>query len=342
MNCGDGYEITENSGGLHEVGAFVKAVFPAASRAFIVTDQNVYDLYYPCARDSLEVAGFGVFYHVLAGGEHNKQLFAAEEIYKALSENEFSRNDIVVALGGGVVGDIAGFAAATYMRGIGLVQIPTTLVAQTDSSVGGKNGVNYGHIKNMIGSFYQPGLVYIDTQVLKTLDRRQYSAGMAEVIKYGCIRDLEFFDMLLSGECDISRAVMRCCNIKRDIVERDEHDRGERHILNYGHTVAHAIEACTDNRVLHGEAVAAGMYKTACMGEALGITEKGTAERIGEVCSVYGLSVEPPLKWCDLERYIRLDKKRSGDMINEVFLTRIGNSMIKKISVMEFAELLHE
>lgn len=337
VNCSSSYEIIENTGKLNETGAYLKAACPKAKKLLIVTDTNVASLYLQALKNTLTC--FDTFEFICESGEHSKQLFTIDGIYTALMQNEFSRSDIVLAFGGGIVGDIAGFSAATYMRGCNFVQIPTTLIAQTDSSVGGKTGVNYGNIKNMIGAFYQPKLVYIDTNFLLSLSKRHFCAGMAEVIKYACICNETFASELLNGNIDMQDIVMRCCDMKRQIVEADELDLGKRHILNFGHTIAHAIESHSNNAILHGEAVAIGMCVTAKIGEKLGLTKTGTFEHLVSLCEKYGLKTSyAHLNGCIT--YITGDKKRSGDTINEIFLTKVGDCTIQNIKISEFKELI--
>ncbi len=338
VNCGTGYEIIQVNNMLSNVGEYVMLA-AGGSKALVITDINTSRLYLKKVMDSLVATGYTVFSHITSGGEHGKTLSAVEEIYKCLYEHDFHRDDAAIALGGGIVGDIAGFAAATYMRGMKLVQIPTTLIAQTDSAVGGKTGVNLCGIKNMIGSFYQPCLVYIDTAVLETLPPREYRAGMAEVIKYACIYDKELYDSLMQCNCDMDAVIMRCCDIKRQVVEKDERDFGLRHMLNFGHTVAHAIEAASDNTILHGEAVALGMCAIAHAGEALGFSENGTEKRIIAVCEKYGLEYRIP-KYIDYKNYINTDKKIEGYDIREVFLKRIGECSALSIDLNTLRELL--
>lgn len=338
VNCGTGYEIIQVNNMLYSVGEYVKAAADG-SKALIIADMNTSKLYSEMVKDSLEAAGYTVFSHITSGGEHGKTLSAVEEIYRCLYEHDFHRHDAAIALGGGIVGDIAGFAAATYMRGMKLVQIPTTLIAQTDSAVGGKTGVNLYGMKNMIGCFYQPCLVYIDTAVLETLPPREYRAGMAEIIKYACIYDKELYDSLMQDTCDMDAVIIRCCDIKRQVVERDECDLGLRHILNFGHTAAHAIEAASDNTILHGEAVALGMCAIAHAGEALGVTESGTEKKIIAVCEKYGLEYRIPNN-LDYKRYIDADKKIEGYAIREVFLKKIGECSVVSLDLNTLRELL--
>ena len=244
-----------------------------------------------------------------------------------------TRKDYVIALGGGVVGDLTGYAACTYLRGVHLIQVPTTLLAQVDSSVGGKVAINHPRGKNLLGAFYQPERVLIDCDTLKTLDARQVGAGLGEVIKYGCIADAALFERiesLGSREAlmpELDQIVARCCEIKARYVQEDPHDHGVRMQLNYGHTLAHALENGMGYGVLlHGEAVCIGMVAAAKWGEALGVTPAGTDERIKRVLLAYGLPTKEPegLSRKQLAATMALDKKAEGSKVNVVLLTGIG------------------
>lgn len=331
--------IMEN--GFRALGKHVRNVLPHARSVLIVSDDKVYGLYGDEVGASLVSYGFEVQTHIAEGlCELKKTQSTVTEIYKSAIDTKLTRQDAILALGGGIVGDLAGFAAATFMRGINFVQVPTTLVAQTDSSVGGKCGVNFDGTKNLIGAFYNPELVYISPHVLCSLPQRERRAGMGEVIKYGCIRDASLFFDLASGDYDISDVILRCLRIKRDVTEKDSHDSGLRHILNFGHTVGHALEEYTQGEILHGEGVAYGMYAMALAGERLNITARGTAENIKALCEKNGLNTDYT-RYFGFEKYISRDKKRTADGIKAVFLTKIGNSVIREISVAELTELLY-
>jgi 3-dehydroquinate synthase len=262
------YEIEIARGSLAQLGRFVGERTDFA-HAVLVTDSNVESPHAATAAESLSEAGATVDVLVIEPGEASKSIETADALWRQLLELGTDRQSIVVAVGGGVVGDLAGFVAATYARGIRLVQVPTTLLAQVDSSVGGKVGVNLPGAKNMVGAFWQPAGVWIDVDTLETLPPREYTAGLAEVVKYGVILDAEFFDRLESGvtklrERDpemLCETIAHCCRLKADIASADERElTGSRAVLNYGHTVGHALEAATDyGTLLHGEAVAVGM-----------------------------------------------------------------------------------
>ncbi len=233
----------------------------------IITDENTDKLYRQVVTEQLKKVTDDVFYYCFTAGEQHKNLETIYDFYKFFQQNRFDRKTVIVALGGGVCGDMAGFSAATYLRGIPFVQIPTTLLAQVDSSVGGKTGVDFNGAKNSIGAFYQPEFVYINTATLETLPKREFSAGMAEVIKYGCILSEQFFQFLIEQKqsiksmehtvlCDM---IKQCCLMKADVVSKDEKENGLREILNFGHTIGHAIETKLEFELLHGECVALGM-----------------------------------------------------------------------------------
>jgi 3-dehydroquinate synthase len=275
---------------------------------------------------------------VLPDGEQYKTLESASRLFDVLIANRLGRDALVLALGGGVVGDVAGFVAACYQRGVALAQIPTTLLAQVDSSVGGKTAVNHPGGKNLIGAFHQPEAVIADTALLGTLPDRELAAGLAEVIKYGLIRDASFFDWIeqhidelrARDPAALAHAIHRSCAIKADIVARDEREQGERALLNLGHTFGHAIEAATGYRQwLHGEAVGAGMLLAADLSERLGQLPASAVQRLRTLLRRAGLPVEPPRLGaeCVLER-MRLDKKVQAGRVRLVLLNALGRASV--------------
>jgi len=303
LGLGDrSYSIFIGSGMLGDLGRAV-AGFGFSARMALVSNPTVYGLYGDTVKRSLEKEGFRVHDVIIPDGEQYKDFEWLYRVLTSLLEAGLDRRSAVVALGGGVIGDMAGFAAAVYMRGISCIQVPTTLLAQVDSSVGGKTGVNHPLGKNMIGSFHQPSLVWIDTDVLRTLPAREFRAGMAEVIKYGVIRDEEMFHRIgreinaVMGldSTVLSYIIRRSCEIKADVVSEDEREAGLRAILNFGHTIGHAVETLTGyTEYLHGEAVAIGMCCEALLSEEAGIARQGTAGRIRSVVEAYGLPVDLP------------------------------------------------
>ncbi len=302
-------------------------------KAAIVADSNTAPLYSYILSEQLHRAGVESSVVILPAGEETKCAAQLERLYEAFLDFRLTRADLVIALGGGVVGDITGYAACTYLRGVHFVQVPTTLLAQVDSSVGGKVAINHPRGKNLLGAFYQPELVLIDCDTLKTLDDRQIGAGLGEVIKYGCICDAALFDRIESlGSREalmpvLDEIIARCCALKAEYVRLDPHDHGVRMQLNFGHTLAHALEnAMGYGTLLHGEAVSIGMVAAARWGEALGVTPEGTAIRIQSVLKNYHLLTEYPdsLSAASLAATMALDKKAEGSTVRTVLLTEIG------------------
>ncbi len=293
---GKTYTIHIESGVLNQLPDIFKEKHSGKKLA-VVSDNNVFNIYGNTFVKNLKHKGFFVIPIIFEAGEKSKNLTTLNEIYNALADNAFTRSDIVVALGGGVTGDMAGLAAATFLRGMGYIQVPTTLLAMVDSSIGGKVAVDLPQGKNLIGAFYQPDAVYTDPSLLETLSDRWFSDGMAELIKNVIIRDADLYNQLAVDECDrksisknLEDYISASCNIKRIIVEEDEKDNGIRQLLNFGHTIGHAIESVQNFSVLsHGEAISIGMVYITRLTERMGITEKGEAEKITEVLKKYRL-----------------------------------------------------
>lgn len=315
-----GYSIKIGAGNLEYLGECIAALEPLQNvqSVLLVTNERVGPLYGKQVLGSLKQAGFTPLYYQLPDGEEYKSLESAEQLYTTAIENGLDRQSVVVALGGGVVGDLAGFVAATYMRGISLIQVPTTLLAQVDSSVGGKVAVNHPLGKNMIGSFYQPQLVFIDVQVLNTLDPGEVRAGLAEVIKYGVIQDGDFFSYLeehLEQILNLDQGVLsyiikKSCSIKAKVVEKDERESGVRAFLNFGHTIGHALEALTSYRVYrHGEAVAAGMVAAANIAVGRGLLKEEDKNRLEKLLNRAGLPTAVPIAAADIINILPRDKK---------------------------------
>jgi 3-dehydroquinate synthase len=307
-------------------------------RVAIVTNTTVGPLYLQQLAGVLRSRGVEVMSVVLADGERHKDAATLVRIYDALAEHRCDRKTTLIALGGGVVGDLAGFAAATYMRGIPFIQVPTTLLAQVDSSIGGKTGINHALGKNMIGAFYQPRLVLADTQVLKTLPAREFAAGLAEVIKHGLVRDAAFFAwleqnmrQLLDGDPQaLAHAVRRCCEIKAAVVAEDERETGVRALLNFGHTFGHAIESGLGYGTwLHGEAVAAGMVMAADLSQRLGYIAPADVERIVALLKLARLpTVAPDIASGRMLALMAADKKAEGGRLRFVLLDAIGAASV--------------
>lgn len=335
VNTGTPYDVMIGTGLLGKSGELIKQVLPKAERAVIVSDSNVAPLYADTVKASLEAAGYTAFVHVFPAGEANKRLTAIEGMYAAMAAAELSRSDFAVALGGGVTGDMCGFAAATYLRGIAFVQMPTTVLSQNDSSVGGKTGVDLACGKNLVGSFHQPSLVLADVDTLSTLPPRYITDGFGEIIKHGCIKSAELFGLIEQYGTDrekIADFTARSVAIKSGVVERDERESGERMLLNFGHTLGHAIEKCCDfTKYAHGEAVGIGMLMMARAGEAAGLTASGTAHRIEAVLQKCGMPISCEFTPEEICAAAMLDKKRRGEKMNIVLLHDIGDSFVYQI-----------
>ncbi|MEJ8554473.1 3-dehydroquinate synthase [Tepidibacter sp. Z1-5] len=331
------YPIYIEKGLMNNIGEELKKIYKNKKIA-VITDANVEKIYGQKIRDNLK-NDFEVKMIVLEPGEKSKSIDVLQNVYDELLDFKITRADLIIAFGGGVVGDLTGFVSSTLLRGIPFVQIPTSLLAQIDSSVGGKVAVNLPKGKNLIGSFYHPEAVYIDPELLNTLDKRFLYDGMAEVIKYGCIRDENLFQNLLEYNSNkelfdsIEEIIYRCCKIKKNIVESDEKDTGERMILNFGHTLGHTVEKHFKyEKYTHGEAVAIGMYHITKKSENMGITQKGTLDKIKKILIKYKLPYElPNMNKKEVIETINLDKKNKGNDINIILLKRIGDSFLKKI-----------
>ena len=329
------YPIVIGTGTRAEFGAAVKA-HTGASRAFVITVPPVAKRYAPALERSLTAAGIAPKRFVIPDGERSKNLREAEKLYDALLAAGAERGSVVIALGGGVVGDLAGFVAATLLRGVAFVQAPTTLLAMIDSSVGGKTGVNVKRGKNLVGAFHQPRLVWIDAATLKSLPRRELLAGLAEGVKHAAIRDARLFallerelERLLALDPEILLPFLaRNCAIKAGVVSRDERESGERVLLNFGHTLGHAIETLSKYKgVLHGEAVAMGMSFAARRSEELGLATPGSAVRLVALLARAGLPTElPPFPRRAYLEAIAADKKRKDAHVRFVVLRTIGSA----------------
>ena len=315
------------------------ARFAFGSKIALISNPVVYKLYGRTVSGALKNSGYDLIEVLIPDGERYKNLKSAEKIYESLLRAKLDRQSAVVALGGGVIGDIAGYAASTYMRGIDFIQVPTTLLAQVDSSVGGKTGVNHPRGKNMIGTFWQPRLVWIDTATLGTLPHREFLSGLGEVIKYGIIWDRDLFTYLEKNRERIVRhdaavlkhIIKRSCEIKAEVVSKDEREAGLRAILNYGHTIGHAIETITGyKRYLHGEAVAIGMYFEAKLSEQLGLISRKAVLRIKALIDSYGLPSQMPHEFThlDLFKTMQIDKKTVAGKLHFILPENVGTVRI--------------
>ena len=330
------YDIFVKSGLIKETGKLVKNILKG-SRALIVTDDIVNKLYTDTVKESLEKENIITSVCVLKNGETNKTIESINDIYYYLAKNELSRKDIIIALGGGVVGDMAGYAAATWMRGIDFVQIPTTLLACVDSSVGGKTGINIKEGKNLVGAFHSPKLVIIDSNTLSSLPKREFNAGMAEVIKHAFLFDealLEMIESISNDDLNMDFILKRNCELKAHIVEIDYREQKERMFLNFGHTIGHSVENAAGYGVLlHGEAVSIGMVFAIEYGIKKGITkDSGILVRAKNVLTKFSLPITIPNN-INLKDAVKLDKKRNNDKINFVFLENICRPFVEKVNI---------
>lgn len=338
INASKEYDVLIGKEILKDSGKLIGEIFRKGKTA-IISDDKVFELYGETVRESLENEGFSVEVFTFPNGEASKNIETYTGILEFLANTGLTRSDFLVALGGGVTGDMAGFAAATYLRGINFVQIPTTFLAAIDSSVGGKTGVNLGTGKNLVGAFWQPSLVICDTETFKTLDEKTYLDGMAEAIKYGMIKDEALFEKL-GGKFLIDEVVETCVKLKRDIVNEDEFENGARKLLNFGHTIGHAVEKCSDYEITHGHGVAIGMSIITKTTESMGLCEKGLSETLDNLLENCGLPTKSPYSSEELFSVALSDKKRSGDSITLVLPKREGECVLEKIKVDELLEFI--
>ena len=318
----------------------------------IITDTNVKPLYSNEILNILSPLSDTILVQAIPAGEENKNLSEIEKIYEVLIENHFDRHDLIVALGGGVVGDMAGFTAATYLRGISFIQIPTTLLAQTDSSIGGKTGVDFNGYKNMVGAFHMPKLVYINTSTLKSLDGRQFAAGFAEVMKHGLIKDSNFYTWLLDNIYEINdqepevliEMIQKSCEIKKAVVEKDPTEKADRVHLNFGHTLGHAIEKAKNFELLHGECVALGCIAAAFISWKKEMISMEEYYEIRDMFVPFNLPIS--IEDIDAKEVVKLaksDKKADSDKIKFILLKSIGKAVVNtEVSDEEMINALEE
>lgn len=333
------YDIVIENGIIKNAGTEISKIYSGRKIA-VITDSNVYKLYGSILKKALAEANFEAYFIIVKPGEKSKSIETLMYVYDHLINLEITRSDLIIALGGGVVGDLSGFAASTYMRGIDFVQIPTSLLSQIDSSIGGKVAVNLEQGKNLIGSFYQPKRVIIDPELLNTLPDGLIRDGLGEVIKYACIKDLNLFDLLMSIKnkdelfSRIEHIIYTCCSIKKDIVETDERDTGIRMTLNFGHTMGHALEKYCDYNISHGEAVAVGMYYMTRKSEELKFTEQGTSDKIKEILINFNIRYSlPDIDMEKIRKFVLIDKKNISGNINLIILRKIGESFTESVPV---------
>ena len=318
----------------------------------VVTDSHVEPLYLKSVMDSLQEVSSQIFSFVFEAGEKNKNLDTVQELYRSLIEHEMDRKGLLVALGGGVVGDLTGFGAATYLRGIDFIQVPTTLLSQVDSSVGGKTGVDFQQYKNMVGAFHQPRLVYMNLSALNTLPKKEFACGMGEILKTGLICDGEFFRFICANQKTIqeldytllSQMIRRCCEIKAGVVERDPKEQGERALLNLGHTVGHAVEKLKNFQLLHGQCVGLGLIAAAYLSMQRGLLTQEEYNEIRKGCEAFHLSLTvDSLKAEEILAATKKDKKMEAGHIKFILMDGIGKSFIDKtVTDMELLGAIRE
>lgn len=356
IDTGRSYDILIGSGLLKQSGKLCAEALKRPSnpgKLLLISDENVQPLYEKVVLDSLLARGFEVFTFNFPAGENHKNMSTVSEILSYLAEMTFTRGDALVALGGGITGDITGFAASIYLRGLPFVQIPTTFLSAVDSSVGGKTGVNLPLGKNLVGSFWQPSLVLCDPDTFRTLSYEVFLDGVAESLKYGVIADSQLFYKLCqegSGlfqlntesspdscapRAPIEQIIERCLKIKADIVKADEFDLGQRQLLNFGHTLGHAIEKSGEYKISHGHAVAIGMLMISKAAAAQGICDAQVPEDIEKALGIFGFPYKQTFEQDELIKFASRDKKRSGDYINLVLPKKIGECFLQKIPATE-------
>lgn len=342
VNASRSYDILIGSGLLDKAGEYISAAI-TSRHVCVVTDDTVDALYSARMMDTLAKSGFSAVKFVFPHGEASKCHKTLIQLYDFLADNGFTRSDALIALGGGVTGDLTGFAAASYMRGIGFVQVPTTVLAQTDSSVGGKTAVDIAGGKNLVGAFYQPQLVLCDTDTLDTLTPEFFADGMAEVVKYGMIKSRELFDILTEKDIreNLEDIITRCVSIKAQVVENDEREKGERMLLNFGHTLGHAIEKYYNyTGMSHGYAVAIGMSVFTHIAERRGMCSAGVAEKLDELLKKCGLPLTTDAPMDVLYKNSLGDKKRLSSGMNIIICSEIGTSSVCSMSIDEYEKFL--
>ncbi len=327
--------VIDNS--FNELASRVKELGFENRKIAIITDTNVKALYSEEIEKILSEVSDKVIVYAIPAGEENKNLSEIEKIYQVLIEEHFDRHDLIVALGGGVVGDMAGYTAATYLRGISFIQIPTTLLAQTDSSIGGKTGVDFNGYKNMVGAFHMPRLVYINISTLNSLDERQFASGFAEVMKHGLIKDSNFYTFLIDNIYEINdkdpevlmEMIRRSCEIKKAVVEKDPTEKGDRVLLNFGHTLGHAIEKAKNFKLTHGECVALGSIAAAFISWKKEMISMEEYYEIRDMFVPFDLPIS--IEDLDADEVVKLaksDKKADQDKIRFILLKSIGKAVV--------------
>ncbi|MBE7040184.1 MAG: 3-dehydroquinate synthase [Ruminococcaceae bacterium] len=341
INASKPYDVFIERGLLKKAGKLASNII-SPSKALIVTDDIVDSLYSKTLEDSLNESGFGTYKFVFKNGETSKNIETFSEILNYMAEIKMTRNDVVFALGGGVTGDLSGFAAASYMRGIKFVQIPTTFLAAVDSSVGGKCGINLKNGKNLAGAFHQPSIVLCDPNTFKTLPLDVLSDGISEAIKSGIIKDSSLFFKFRDGSYidNLDSIVSACVKIKGNIIENDEFEGGMRKLLNLGHTVGHAVEKCSNYKISHGHAISIGMAVAAKSAEKSGLSKEGTADEIITTLKRCSLPVSCEFTADKLTEVILNDKKRIDNKVTFVLPESIGNCIMHDIEICDIKDFI--
>lgn len=338
INTAKPYDVHIDANLLGQSGEIAREVTrEGCKKALIVTDSNVAPIYLNDVAASFKDAGYECTTEVIPAGESHKTFETLINIVNSAAEDGLSRKDVIVALGGGVVGDLAGFAAAVYMRGIDYIQIPTTVLAAVDSSVGGKTAVDIPSGKNLAGAFHQPVAVICDYRTFDSLSERDRNSGYAEIIKYGMIKDARIFDMLEGSAEDL---IARCVEIKAEIVSEDEKESGIRQILNFGHTIGHAIEKDSDYRMTHGEAVAVGMVYACKLAESKGRLDSDVKNKLIESLERYNLSIDGDYDAEIIAKYMRSDKKALADDVNYILPIGLGKCEIERMQIEEIVGVI--
>lgn len=309
------------------------------AKFLVITDENVFAIYSERLKNIM--AGLNYFIYKFPAGEKSKSMENYISINKFLLENNFNRGDIIIAFGGGVVGDISGFVAATYLRGIDFISVPTTLLSMIDSSVGGKNGINFMNLKNQIGAFYFPKYVHIDYSFLESLDQRNINNGLAEIFKYSVLRDREFFDYLKSAKkLDYEKIIYKSLKIKLDFVRDDERDRGKRQKLNLGHTIGHGIESLSNYKLNHGESIGIGTIYMARAAYKMGLAEVDFSKDLVRTFKKYNLPTAYDFETEEILEILKHDKKINKNLINVILPVKIGEVISKKITFDELKKII--
>ncbi|MBE6573060.1 MAG: 3-dehydroquinate synthase [Ruminococcaceae bacterium] len=339
VNTSQSYEVVIGPSLLSDIALEISKV-KAPGKCIIVSDDIVWALYGESTKSSLIDAGYEVCEFIFENGEHSKNMETVLSILECCFENHLTRSDFAIALGGGIVGDITGFASSIYLRGIDFIQIPTTLLSAIDSSVGGKTGVNCFYGKNLIGAFHQPLRVICDTDTFNTLPYDIYTAGICEALKYGVIRDEKLFYDIADNSFNIEEMIYRCIEIKAEIAAKDEFDHGERQLLNFGHTLAHSIEALSDFNISHGHAVGIGMLLITKACEDKGLCKHGTSDKIRKALDEFKVINTVPYSQKELVSIAMNDKKRKGNTITLVIPEYIGKCILHKIDISELESFI--